>query len=50
MGKGNDITPRKRSQVKVLLKETAMKMTEIAKKVGVLRQFVGMYQKISALG
>lgn len=45
MGKNSDLSPRKVSQIQLLLSETALKQREIARKLGVSTQTVSVIKK-----
>jgi len=45
MGKRSDLSPRKRGQIKVLIENTYLTLTAIARKVGVSKQVVSKIKK-----
>ena len=45
MGNANELSPRKKGQVKVLLEHSALKVVEIAKALNVLTRTVGRIKK-----
>lgn len=50
MGKRSDLSPRKRGQIKVLLENTELSQSDIARKLGVSQQVVSNVKKVLAHG